>query len=164
MTRMPFKSAEGTEASTKSGPVKHIYSPDGVKWQDLMEVPGIQADHTPVVGVLGGATLYCIFKGQGTDNQLYYVTSTDGDNWSAKKVLHGEALVADEPALTMFTGGDKKLHCIYRAAAPKTNQLYDIRIKQDGSVESPNPVGANSLVGPSAVEFQNRLYCFHVGA
>jgi len=137
-------------------------SSDGQNWQGNTEIGVANMSQGPSAVVFRDQ-LYCFTPGKSNNGQLWYVTSSDGNNWSSH--LHvSNANMTNSPSAVVF---QDKLYCFhhgltrpstangqlwYLTSSDGNNWSNDIRIEQ-----------ANMSASPSAVVFQDQLYCFHQG-
>ena len=114
--------------------------------------------------------LYCFvqYKVNGKANYLYYITSKDGQNFTSYQAVPGVSMCGS-PSAVVFQG---KLYCFYQCADDKGNPTSELRyavLKEDGTAwDSGQVVGANMIIAspsylqPSAVAYQDNLYCFYL--
>ncbi|MGO4213653.1 hypothetical protein AB4Y89_19930 [Terriglobus sp. 2YAB30_2] len=113
--------------------------------------------------------LFCVYRGGGSNNNIYYIESCDGANWSGANRIPNVATGAG-PALAVLNYGPSNsdyvpyLCCVYRGSGGNDNLYW---MWSDGnswtSGSSPIPM-ANSHSGPALAGFQNKLYCLYRGA
>ena len=137
-------------------------SSDGENWQDNTEIGVANMSQGPSAVVFQDK-LYCFTQGKNNNGQLWYVNSSNGNNWSSH--LHvSNANMAGSPSAVVF---QDKLYCFHqgRTAVTGANGQLWYLTSSDGNSWSQNiqVKAANMSESPSAVVFQDKLYCFHQG-
>ena len=156
---------KGSGQSSQSGPILYNTLDFGSQWSRDAQVPGAGLLCGPSAVVFNtslSSKLYCFNQG-GQAGSLWYNTF-DGTNWSGNQQISTAGGIGSRPSAVEF---NNMLYCFHKGSGPSSQSgpiLYNI--SADGANWSPDAQvpGAGLLCGPSAVEFNNMLYCFNQGA
>jgi hypothetical protein len=120
----------------------------------------IQAGASPAIVSLNGV-LFMVWRGEGSNDNLYYATSTDGFTWTGNRQIAGAAST-HQPALVDFNGypvlcfkGGNNDGGIYTAT-------FNLSDQQWTSVYPTGPFGTSN--GPTLAVYQERLFMAWKGA
>ncbi len=144
---------------------------DGGSWHadPMKEDHTIKTSAAPGVAVFNN-TLYMLFKGAGSDTNVYIARSAgnpaDGKSWSAHR-LNPAITTSTAPAVATFNGA---LYMFYKGAGADTN-IYIARSTGgdvfDGSTWSATRLNLDTIktnVAPGAVVYNGALYLFYKAA
>lgn len=150
----------GTNASSSSGNALLYTIFNGVSWTPEAQVPNTIATQNPGL-IVTGDTLYCYHMEPTTNDPLVYNALVAG-SWQADTPVTTSPL-ASGPSLCSYNGDT---YCVYSgsygACSYGNALLYNILEGSNWVGQAQVPVTNTSLT-PSAIVFNNLIYCFHQG-
>jgi hypothetical protein len=132
---------------------------DGDSWTTSgSPIPSADSQSGPALALYQNK-LRCVFRGGGSNNNIYYVDSYDGTNWSGPNRIPNVATDSG-PALAVLQA---RLCCVYKGNG--NQHLYWMYFDGDNWTTSGTPItSADSQSGPALAAFQDTLYCLYRGA
>src|SRR5258708_3250310 len=118
MAYFPYKSAEeAPEEVDVRTQVRYVNTTDAKNWSEVRLITAAKSQAAPGVADFNN-TLYCAFRGEGSETQLYYTTTSDGKQWSSPASI-GSCRSQEEPAMAVL---NKTLYCVFKGATD--SQFY----------------------------------------
>jgi hypothetical protein len=150
----------GTSASNPQGNALLYTAFNGVGWTTEAQVPNTVAAQNPGL-IVSNDTLYCYHTNTATNGTLVY-NAFNGTSWQANTQITASPL-ASGPSVCAYGG---QTYCVYSgsfgACSYGNALLYNIfnGTKWVGEAQVPS---TNTSLTPSAIVFNNLIYCFHQG-
>ncbi|WP_438485441.1 hypothetical protein [Streptomyces sp. S186] len=102
--------------------------------------------------------LYCVFRGTGNDERLWYVTWS-GNGWGAPARIRPGADSAAGPALAAH---ENKLFCLHRGFHEK-KELWSTVWNGDEWTQDQHVPGVDNGLSPALASYDGKLFCVHRG-
>jgi hypothetical protein len=150
----------GTSAANPKGNALLYIAFNGVGWTTEAQVPNTTAAQNPGL-IVSNNTLYCYHTNTTTNGTLVY-NAFDGKSWQADTKITASPL-ASGPSVCAYGG---QTYCVYSGSLGACSYgnalLYNIfnGTKWVGEAQVP---ATNTSLTPSAIVFNNLIYCFHQG-
>lgn len=150
----------GTTAANPTGNALLYTAFNGVGWTTEAQVPNTTAGQNPGL-IVSGDTLYCYHTNTANNGTLVY-NAFDGTSWQADTPITASPL-ASGPSVSAYGG---KTYCVYSGSYGSCSYgnalLYNIFNGTSWAGQAQVP-STNTSLTPSAIVFNNLLYCFHQG-
>jgi hypothetical protein len=144
-------------ANTTSGGTIHVRSStSGSSWgaANGAGVGGVQV--APAIAALG-STLYMVYNTADRNQDLAYLTSSDGVRWSSP--INTSATSSGAPALATFTSGSSSVLCLAYQLGGDTTRMHTRVWTGSGWSSSATDPGATSVAGaPALAGFASALF------
>jgi hypothetical protein len=138
-----------------------VLSAGGTSWSADQWVRNTSMTAGPSA-VVFNQQLYCFYQDRDDGSLRYMVLSANG-TWSSGNVTVANTLLSASPSAVVFNG---RLYCFHQGATNTNNgQLRYNVLSADGTTWAGDQQvpATNMSASPSAVVFNNQIYCFYHG-